>query len=173
MSRILACNEPHGADRVTEPSADAAFQKQLNAGAGSLALLARLVAAGEPRYGYDLAAELDDVAGPLPMTAGSLYPALRSLERRGLLTSQTRLSDEGRARRYYEPTDAGRAALADWRAAWAETVRFVESALSAGGSSAPSGTPLSETSHDRPDARRPRRRAVSRPDDGRPAGRDA
>ena len=109
--------------------AAAVLRKQLNAGAGSLALLAKLVSAERPMYGYELAQDLEAAAGPLPMAAGSLYPVLRSLERQGLLTSETQLSEEGRARRYYTPTAEGVAALPLWREAWSETALFLDTIL--------------------------------------------
>ena len=58
------------------------------------------------------AAGLEDVPG------GSLYPALTRLERRGLVSTSTRPSASGPARKYYELTAAGRNELAARRAEW-------------------------------------------------------
>ncbi|UGQ11987.1 PadR family transcriptional regulator [Yinghuangia sp. ASG 101] len=53
---------------------------------------------------------------------GTLYPTLHRLEGDGLLTSEQRVVD-GRTRRVYRATDAGRAALAQDRRALAELAR--------------------------------------------------
>lgn len=53
------------------------------------------------------------------ISPGTLYPALHRLEADGLLTSRQHLVD-GRTRRLYRATDAGRTALAQDRAALAE-----------------------------------------------------
>ena len=53
------------------------------------------------------------------ISPGTLYPTLHRLEADGLLTSETR-TVEGRQRRVYRATDAGRSALADDRRALAE-----------------------------------------------------
>lgn len=53
------------------------------------------------------------------ISPGTLYPTLHRLEADGLLTSHQRVVD-GRTRRVYQATDAGRAALARDRAALAE-----------------------------------------------------
>lgn len=53
---------------------------------------------------------------------GTLYPTLHRLEGDGLLASEQRVVD-GRTRRVYRVTDAGRAALAEDRRALAELAR--------------------------------------------------
>jgi len=65
-----------------------------------------------PSSGYDL----KRVFATTPMglyqpSSGALYPALRRLELRGLVQAQVQAA---RHRRAYEPTQAGRAAHADW-----------------------------------------------------------
>lgn len=47
------------------------------------------------------------------VSPGTLYPALHRLEAEGLLTARNRVVN-GRARRIYLATDAGRAALAEF-----------------------------------------------------------
>jgi DNA-binding PadR family transcriptional regulator len=59
-----------------------------------------------PRHGYDLKQSLADL-GLARVSFGSLYPALRRLEKRGLIEA---LRSSGR-RKSYRITDAGRAAL--------------------------------------------------------------
>ncbi len=58
------------------------------------------------------------------ISPGTLYPTLHRLEADGLLVSQQRVV-EGRVRRVYTATEAGRAALAEDRAALAELAREV------------------------------------------------
>ncbi|CAN5830277.1 PadR family transcriptional regulator [soil metagenome] len=63
------------------------------------------------RHGYDI-------------SPGTLYPTLHRLEAEGLLASQSRVV-EGRSRRVYRATEAGRKVLAEDRAALAELAREV------------------------------------------------
>ncbi|MCV7069938.1 helix-turn-helix transcriptional regulator, partial [Mycobacterium rufum] len=63
------------------------------------------------RHGYDI-------------SPGTLYPTLHRLEADGLLTSQQQVVD-GRTRRVYRATIAGKKALAEDRNALAELAREV------------------------------------------------
>lgn len=63
------------------------------------------------RHGYDL-------------SPGSLYPLLQGMEKSGLLRRENRLV-EGRVRKYYRCTKAGRAALARAKRQIRELVREV------------------------------------------------
>lgn len=106
------------------------FQKELNAGAVALVLLAVVEQAREPLYGYGIARQLEARAGGLPLVKqGTLYPVLRTLESQGLLASEVEPSVAGPPRRYYQLTPAGREALAAWRAAWTRTRDFVDRVL--------------------------------------------
>ena len=106
------------------------LQKQLNSGASSLVLLALLHRRRRPMYGYEVARELErQNGGSIPMKAGALYPALRSLEKQGLLSSHTELSEEGRARKYYKLTKAGADTFKHWKKAWEDTKTFVDTIL--------------------------------------------
>ncbi len=105
------------------------FQKELSAGTVSLALLAVLACAGEPLYGYLIAKQLEKLDGVLSGKQSALYPVLRNLEGAGLLDSFVEPSTAGPPRRYYSITDAGRAALRDWAAAWRATRDSVDSVL--------------------------------------------
>jgi DNA-binding PadR family transcriptional regulator len=58
------------------------------------------------------------------ISPGTLYPTLHRLEADGLLTSKQRVVD-GRARRVYRATKAGKAALAEDRKALAELAREI------------------------------------------------
>ena len=73
--------------------------------------------AGEPSTGYHLKQEFATTPlGIYQPSSGALYPALRRLERRGLLCAEPADSSQnGSRRRYvYHITEQGRAAHADW-----------------------------------------------------------
>ena len=72
--------------------------------------------APSPDYGLSLMRRLS-AAGLEEVPGGSLYPALTRLERRGLVSTSTRPSASGPARKYYELA-AGRTELAARRAEW-------------------------------------------------------
>jgi PadR family transcriptional regulator PadR len=115
---------------MDSPAEDRKFQKELNAGATSLALLGFLAAAKKPMYGYEIAKQLESVAGgSLPMNQGALYPVLRSLEQQGFLSSYVEPSIAGPARKYYQITSSGRQALRRWLVSWHSTKNFVDSIL--------------------------------------------
>ena len=106
------------------------FQKELSTGTVSLVLLAVLSKAQEPMYGYLIAKQLERVGeGVLSGTQRALYPVLRNLEGAGLLDSFVEPSMSGPPRRYYRITEAGRATLLEWVAAWRATRDSVDSVL--------------------------------------------
>ena len=61
---------------------------------------------------------------------GTVYPALSRLEREGRLTTRLVASMSGPARKYYRPTEAGYAALADGTASWMTLAEIVTAQLS-------------------------------------------
>jgi PadR family transcriptional regulator AphA len=68
-----------------------------------------------PASGYDLKRTF--AATPMGVyqpSSGSIYPALRRLEARGLVKAVAGPGEPARHRRVYEPTPAGRAAHATW-----------------------------------------------------------
>jgi PadR family transcriptional regulator, regulatory protein PadR len=71
-----------------------------------------------PRFGLELVRDLA-AAGGLLTSDGTVYPLLNRLRDAGLVTSQWRDGEGERARRYYSITEAGRQALAAFRADWA------------------------------------------------------
>jgi PadR family transcriptional regulator, regulatory protein PadR len=86
---------------------------------GDYALLLLALLATREMYGYELVAELrerSDAAIDLP--EGTVYPALRRLERDGLVAARWVDVANGPRRRYYRLTPAGERALTDGRAAW-------------------------------------------------------
>lgn len=95
--------------------------KELSKGSHELILLKLL--SRRDMYGYQLIQEMallsEDV---FRMSQGSLYPFLHALEDRGLIDSYAR-AENGRERRYYRLTTAGRRALEDKERQWAVYVR--------------------------------------------------
>jgi DNA-binding PadR family transcriptional regulator len=69
-------------------------------------------AAEGPIYGLEMIAEL--ARHGYDLSPGTLYPVLHSLQAAGLLTSEPRAVN-GKVRKYYQITDAGRQALAELR----------------------------------------------------------
>jgi PadR family transcriptional regulator PadR len=72
-------------------------------------VLACLLALRAPEYGYALLKRLG--AAGIPSDANTIYPLLRRLEERGLLTSEWN-TDDTRPRKFYRTSPAG-SALAD------------------------------------------------------------
>lgn len=115
--------------RAPDPEALALkFTKELNSGTVALMLLGLLAGAGRAMYGYEIVRELEGRGGPA-IKQGTLYPALRALERQGLLASRTAASAAGPPRRYYRVSAAGRRALASWSRIWRATRDAVEECL--------------------------------------------
>ena len=76
-------------------------------------------AAQQPIYGLAMLEELKRHGYAL--SPGTLYPILHSLENRRYLQQETRVVD-GRVRKYYTATEAGRQALAEVKEKMAELV---------------------------------------------------
>lgn len=134
VDKLLVHNSrQHFAARLVILVAEAAnrkFQKELNAGAGALVILGLLMRTQRAMYGYEIGKHLEELSeGHLPMHQGALYPALRSLEKSGLLASDVEPSVSGPPRRYYRITAAGQQAFVDWLAAWKRTKEFVDSVV--------------------------------------------
>ncbi len=93
------------------------IERELMRGAGPAAIL-QLLSTGE-KYGYELVQLLDRrTEGVLAMGQSTLYPLLYNLEAKGLIASRTEKAANGRARRYYRITDAGKKRLARDLAQW-------------------------------------------------------
>ena len=74
-----------------------------------------ILAAG-PLHGYELARQIGDIPHFLdeaPDVSG-VYRMLKTLEARGMVTSDWDISQEGRPKRLFTITDRGRQCLAHW-----------------------------------------------------------
>lgn len=86
---------------------------------GTLDLIVLGLLRGGPANGWELTQNIQVVSkGALDVNYGSLYPALRRLEARGLVTAKWGVSENNRRARYYTLTAAGRRQLEVERAAW-------------------------------------------------------
>ena len=79
---------------------------------GTLHMLILKTLALEPLHGYGIGVRLEQISkGVFQVNAGSLFPALRRLERDGLVRGEWRLTENNRRAKYYVLTPDGRAAL--------------------------------------------------------------
>jgi transcriptional regulator len=79
---------------------------------GTLHMLILKTLALEPMHGYGIGVRLEQISkGVFRVNGGSLFPALRRLERDGLIAGDWRTSDNNRRAKYYSLTPAGRATL--------------------------------------------------------------
>jgi transcriptional regulator len=86
---------------------------------GTLDLLVLKTLATGPRHGWAIARRIQQVSDEvLQVTQGALYPALHRLEQRGWLKAHWEQSENGRERRVYTLTAAGRKQLARELESW-------------------------------------------------------
>src|SRR5437773_9546452 len=92
------------------PEISPEWTAELKKGSIQLCLLALL--AKEEKYGFQILHELKDRSnGFFDLMGGTLYPALRRLEERGLVSSRRQEPTGGMPRRTSRLTDRGRGAL--------------------------------------------------------------
>lgn len=86
---------------------------------GTLDLIVLRLLRGGPANGWDLTNAIQATTrGVLDVNYGSLYPALRRLEARGLVKGTWGASENNRRARFYELTGAGKKQLDVERATW-------------------------------------------------------
>lgn len=96
---------------------------------GTLPTLILEALARQPDHGYSIAQRIKERSrGVLDFKEGTLYPALHKLEQEGRVESYEHV-ENGRTRRYYCVTHAGRKALAQDRAEWRSLSRAVSMIL--------------------------------------------
>ena len=97
---------------------------------GDLGLVLLGMLADHEMYGYELVAELRRRSnGVFYLAEGTVYPALRRLERQGLLRARWVEVRDGPRRRYYTPTQTGERALAEGRSEWRRLVAATDAIL--------------------------------------------
>ena len=87
----------------------------------------------EPMHGYGIGVRLEQISrGVFQVNAGSLFPALRRLERDGLIVGEWRASENNRRAKYYTLTAQGRARLKretrDWELQTSAIARILRAA---------------------------------------------
>ena len=85
-----------------------------NTGAALLDALVLSIVSDESTYGYKIT---QDVRAVMDVSESTLYPVLRRLQKDGCLAVHDEAFN-GRNRRYYQITPAGRARLAEFTAEW-------------------------------------------------------
>jgi transcriptional regulator len=94
---------------------------------GTLGLLILKALTARERHGYEIAQWIHEITGDaLQIEEGSLYPALRRLEDRGLVESHWGLSEHNRRARYYTITRTGRKHLHADASTW---MRFASAVI--------------------------------------------
>lgn len=80
--------------------------------------------AERPRHGYDIIKRTAELSGDtVKLATGTLYPAIERLVHKGLVTETVHKDHDAPNRRYYDLSNAGRAALADEVAAHGRAVQ--------------------------------------------------
>jgi PadR family transcriptional regulator PadR len=95
-------------------------EKQLELIKGTLDILILKTLSWGPRHGYAISRAIRSrTEDMLQVEEGALYPALRRMEKRGLLEASWGTTDTGRDARFYSLTPAGERhlerSLGDWR----------------------------------------------------------
>jgi PadR family transcriptional regulator PadR len=86
---------------------------------GTLDLIVLKLLRAGPANGWDVTQSIQAIsAGVLDVNYGSVYPALRRLEARGLVKAEWSTSANNRRARYYELTPSGRKAFAAEKTEW-------------------------------------------------------
>ena len=101
---------------------------------GTLHMLVLKTLALEPMHGYGIGVRLEQISkGVFQVNAGSLFPALRRLERDGLIAGEWRVTENNRRAKYYTATAQGRAKLRsetrDWEVQTTAIARILKASL--------------------------------------------
>jgi len=96
---------------------------------GVLSLLLLQLLAQRESYGYELVQRLHEI-GLSDISDGTVYPALARLERESRVSARLVSSHSGPARKYYRPTEAGYATLAEGVTGWLAFVDVTNPVLS-------------------------------------------
>jgi len=98
---------------------------------GTLDMLILKTLARQPMNGYGVCLRIEQISkGVFQVNAGSLFPALRRLERQGWIHGEWRATQNNRRAKYYMLTDTGRKQLKsearEWQAQSAAIARILE-----------------------------------------------
>jgi len=99
---------------------------------GTLHMLIMKTLALEPLHGHGIGVRLEQISrGTFQVNAGSLFPALRRLERDGLIEGDWRVTENNRRAKYYALTKAGQARLERETREWAAQTTAISRILKA------------------------------------------
>lgn len=97
---------------------------------GSTPMLILALLRDGDKYGYEMVSELARRSDEtFLLKEGTLYPLLHALEQEGLVQCYTKAAPNGRTRKYYRLTDAGRGHLEEKTAQWREFSAGVNAVL--------------------------------------------
>jgi transcriptional regulator len=101
---------------------------------GTLHMLILKTLALEPMHGYGIGVRLEQISkGVFQVNAGSLFPALRRLERDGLVDADWQITENNRRAKYYRVTAQGRTQLKreahDWELQTSAITRILHASL--------------------------------------------
>jgi transcriptional regulator len=101
---------------------------------GTLHMLVLKTLALEPMHGYGIGVRLEQISrGVFQVNAGSLFPALRRLERAGLIAGAWRVTENSRRAKFYSLTARGRARLKretqEWEVQTTAIARILKASL--------------------------------------------
>ena len=106
------------------------YQNRMELLQGTLDLLILQTLMWGPRHGYGIAQAIRANSGELlQVDAGSLYPALHRLEKKGWLDSEWKASENNQRAKYYSLTKAGRKQLVAEHDKWRQLVQAVSGVL--------------------------------------------
>ncbi len=82
------------------------FSKEL-VGATSIPIILSILSNKES-YGYEIIQEVKEISkGQIEYGDGTIYPVLHKMEKKGLIESSWKISDNGRKRKYYKVNKTG------------------------------------------------------------------
>ena len=101
---------------------------------GTLDMLILKTLALEPMHGWGIGLRLQQISkGVFQINGGSLFPALRRLERDGLIKGDWQVAENNRRAKYYALTAGSRAALKretrDWEEQTAAITRILHASI--------------------------------------------
>ena len=97
---------------------------------GTLDVLILKTLSWGPRHGYGVSRLIRERTGDaFTIEEGALYPALRRLEKKGLLEARWGATDTGREAKFYALTDAGRKQLQSEMTTWGRYVEAMSAVL--------------------------------------------
>ena len=86
------------------------IRKELLKGSTSIMIL-KIISKGDA-YGYQITQELFNGSSEVfKLNEGTLYPILHTMEKDGLIKSYSKISEQGRLRKYYSITALGKVTL--------------------------------------------------------------